>query len=117
MGFKARKTSNGSFRNSVVSQWLEKYDNERTEVRTWSRHGVHGLLLIASDIPAAVGAAAARPVISKAHADRRDRLEALLREYEGNVSAVARIMDTYPIQIRRWARRYGIDIASYRTSF
>jgi hypothetical protein len=26
-------------------------------------------------------------------------------------------MDTYPIQIRRWARRYGIDIASYRTSF
>ncbi len=49
-------------------------------------------------------------------ADRslRARLTSLLREHRGNVSAVAREFDKAPIQVRRWCKRFEIDIEDYR---
>jgi hypothetical protein len=44
----------------------------------------------------------------------RERLIEVLRESGGNVSAAARAMDKAPIQIRRWCRRFAIDLASFR---
>jgi transcriptional regulator of acetoin/glycerol metabolism len=44
----------------------------------------------------------------------RDRLVELLHEHRGNVTAVGRSLGKAPIQIRRWCRRSGIEIASYR---
>jgi transcriptional regulator of acetoin/glycerol metabolism len=44
----------------------------------------------------------------------RDRLRELLAEHRGNVTAVGRELGKAPIQIRRWARRFEIDIASFR---
>jgi transcriptional regulator with AAA-type ATPase domain len=44
----------------------------------------------------------------------RDRLTELLRDQQGNVSAVARSLGKAPIQLRRWCRRFGIDISSFR---
>jgi transcriptional regulator with AAA-type ATPase domain len=49
-----------------------------------------------------------------ADAALRGRLIALLREEHGNLAAVARAMDRAPIQIRRWCRRLGIDLAQFR---
>jgi transcriptional regulator with GAF, ATPase, and Fis domain len=46
---------------------------------------------------------------------RRDRLIALFTEHHGNLAAVARAMDRAPIQIRRWAKRYGIDLDRFRS--
>jgi transcriptional regulator of acetoin/glycerol metabolism len=43
-----------------------------------------------------------------------DRLVELLHEHRGNVTAVGRGLGKAPIQIRRWCRRYGIEIASFR---
>ena len=44
----------------------------------------------------------------------RDRINQLLREHHGNVSAVGRALGKAPIQIRRWCRRFNIEISSYR---
>ncbi len=44
----------------------------------------------------------------------RDRLTELLREYRGNVTAVGRSLGKAPIQIRRWCRRFAIEISSFR---
>ena len=38
----------------------------------------------------------------------------LMRAHKGNVSAVARELDKERVQIRRWCKRLGIDVASYR---
>jgi DNA-binding NtrC family response regulator len=46
----------------------------------------------------------------------RDRLIELLREHRGNVTAVGRGLGKAPIQVRRWCRRYGIEIAMFRDS-
>jgi len=46
---------------------------------------------------------------------RREQLIRLLREYAGNVSSVARDMGKARVQIRRWCKRYDIDIDSFRT--
>ncbi len=45
-------------------------------------------------------------------AQLQERLERLMREHEGNVSAVARAMGKDRTQIRRWLRRFGIGAAS-----
>jgi transcriptional regulator with GAF, ATPase, and Fis domain len=42
------------------------------------------------------------------------RLVELLREHRGNVTAVGRALGKAPIQIRRWCRRYGIELAAFR---
>jgi DNA-binding NtrC family response regulator len=44
----------------------------------------------------------------------RERITELLREHRGNVSAAARVLGKAPIQVRRWCRRYGIEISSFR---
>jgi transcriptional regulator with GAF, ATPase, and Fis domain len=48
--------------------------------------------------------------------DQRRRLEiiALFDQHRGNVAAVARAMGKAPIQVRRWAKRYGIELTQYR---
>ncbi len=45
----------------------------------------------------------------------RERLVEVLRESGGNVTAAGRAMQKAPIQIRRWCRRFGIDLASFRS--
>ena len=44
----------------------------------------------------------------------QSELVALLRRHKGNVSAVARDMDRARIQVRRWCKRLGIDVKSFR---
>ncbi len=64
--------------------------------------------VIRNHVPA--GASALRPE------DRalRERLIELLRHSNGNVTAAGRALDKAPMQIRRWCRRFGIDLASFR---
>lgn len=44
----------------------------------------------------------------------REKLVALLTEHRGNLSAVARALDKDRVQIRRWMRRMGIELARFR---
>ena len=44
----------------------------------------------------------------------RDQLSALLREHDGNVTAVARAMNKAPMQIRRWCHRVQLEFAQFR---
>jgi DNA-binding NtrC family response regulator len=44
----------------------------------------------------------------------RERVIELLREHDGNVSAVGRAMGKAPIQIRRWCHRMQIELAQFR---
>ena len=44
----------------------------------------------------------------------KHQLVAALREHAGNVSATARSMGKARAQIRRWLRRYQIDLAQFR---
>ncbi|HYU14739.1 MAG TPA: sigma 54-interacting transcriptional regulator, partial [Candidatus Acidoferrum sp.] len=47
-------------------------------------------------------------------AARRAELVRLLRQTQGNVTATARALDKAPVQIRRWLRRFAIDLNEYR---
>lgn len=40
---------------------------------------------------------------------RRDQMILLLREHQGNVTAVARAMGKARVQVQRWIRRYGLE--------
>ena len=44
----------------------------------------------------------------------RDRVVELLRDHGGNVSAVAREMNKAPVQIRRWCKRFDINLGQFR---
>ena len=44
----------------------------------------------------------------------RDKLVELLTAHDGNVAAVARAMGKGRMQIHRWARRFGIELESFR---
>ncbi len=44
----------------------------------------------------------------------RERLVEVLRAHGGNVAAAARVMSKAPIQLRRWCRRLGVDLAAFR---
>jgi transcriptional regulator of acetoin/glycerol metabolism len=44
----------------------------------------------------------------------REELVALLHQHDGNVAEVARILGKGRMQIHRWARRYAIDLATFR---
>jgi DNA-binding NtrC family response regulator len=44
----------------------------------------------------------------------RERVIELLRQHEGNVTAVGRAMNKAPIQIRRWCRRLQIELSQFR---
>jgi transcriptional regulator of acetoin/glycerol metabolism len=53
--------------------------------------------------------------ISPREQDRlRTQLIALLEEYEGNISAVARAMGKARFQIQRWLKRFNLSAESYR---
>jgi len=59
-------------------------------------------------------AAARRATLSDEDQRLRGRLEELLAEHGGNISAVARAMQRQRVQIHRWLRRFGLDLAAYR---
>jgi transcriptional regulator of acetoin/glycerol metabolism len=62
-------------------------------------------------------AAAAEAAAPSADDRLRARLEELLVIHEGNVAAVARAMGKGRMQIHRWARRFGLDLESYRRRY
>jgi DNA-binding NtrC family response regulator len=45
---------------------------------------------------------------------QRDQLIALLRTHRGNIAAVARELGKATMQIRRWAKKYGIELTDFR---
>jgi transcriptional regulator with PAS, ATPase and Fis domain len=45
----------------------------------------------------------------------RDRIVELLRDNRGNVTAVGRRLGKAPIQIRRWCRRFSIELSAFRS--
>jgi transcriptional regulator with AAA-type ATPase domain len=47
-------------------------------------------------------------------AERREEIVLLLREHDGNVSAVAKHMGKARMQVQRWFKRYAIDPDHYR---
>ena len=57
----------------------------------------------------------ARPAPAAKDAALCEELCALLREHDGNVAAVARVMGKARMQIHRWVERFGIDLADYRS--
>jgi transcriptional regulator with PAS, ATPase and Fis domain len=44
----------------------------------------------------------------------RDQLTALLREHDGNVAAVARVLGKARMQVHRWVKRFDLSLADYR---
>jgi transcriptional regulator with GAF, ATPase, and Fis domain len=54
--------------------------------------------------------------LSTAELALHDKLVAELRSAGGNVALVARRLGKAPVQIRRWARRFGIDIEHLRSA-
>jgi transcriptional regulator with GAF, ATPase, and Fis domain len=59
-------------------------------------------------------ASAVAMALSPADERRRAEMIALFTEHRGNVAAVARAMAKAPIQVRRWAKRYGIEPIQFR---
>jgi transcriptional regulator with GAF, ATPase, and Fis domain len=53
-------------------------------------------------------------VLPEEHRRRRDELVDLLRQHEGNVSAVARAIGKTRAQVHRWIRRYALDTHAFR---
>jgi DNA-binding NtrC family response regulator len=66
--------------------------------------------------PAQANTSAPSPAKRLGEADRARaaRIEALLRDHDGNISAVARAMGKGRTQIQRWIQRYDIDVQGYR---
>jgi DNA-binding NtrC family response regulator len=54
------------------------------------------------------------PILSSEDSALRDRLVELLTEHRGNVVLVARVLGRRRMQIYRWARRFGLDLESFR---
>jgi transcriptional regulator of acetoin/glycerol metabolism len=54
------------------------------------------------------------PELSTEDQTRREELIALLRQHDGNVAAVSRVMGKARMQIHRWLRRYGINPSDFR---
>jgi transcriptional regulator with GAF, ATPase, and Fis domain len=67
-------------------------------------------------LPAAIRGHVAQPTAQLRPEDRalRERLIEVLRDTHGNVTAAGRALDKAPIQIRRWCRRFGLDLAGFR---
>ena len=53
--------------------------------------------------------------LSRLDQQRRTTLLGLLRTHKGNISAVARSMNTARVQVRRWCQRYEIQVAAFRS--
>jgi DNA-binding NtrC family response regulator len=54
------------------------------------------------------------PELSSEDQTKREELIALLKEHDGNVAAVSRVMGKARMQIHRWLRRYGINPSDFR---
>ncbi len=67
-----------------------------------------------SAVSTATATDAPAPVSDDGELGRREKLIALLRKHEGNVSAVARDMGKARNQIQRWIKRYELDASTYR---
>jgi transcriptional regulator of acetoin/glycerol metabolism len=72
-----------------------------------------------SHLPPALGEAPGRappsaPALAEEDRARREELIALLRQQQGNIAAVARMMGTERMQVYRWMRRYQILPADFR---
>jgi DNA-binding NtrC family response regulator len=75
-----------------------------------------GAAIDAPHLPEAVRAAR-RPRTGGASpeaAAHRDRLEAMLREHRGNISAIARVMSRSRMQVHRWLKRYQLSPRDFR---
>jgi transcriptional regulator with AAA-type ATPase domain len=70
--------------------------------------------LSASMATPAPAAAQEPPPLDPEEAQLRDKLVELLVAHDGNVAAVARAMGKGRMQIHRWARRFRIELESYR---
>jgi transcriptional regulator of acetoin/glycerol metabolism len=81
--------------------------NQRIELR-------HLPPAIASALDTAAPAPGATVMLSVEEQQLCERLEQLLREHHGNVSAVAKAMGKFRNQVQRWMRRFGIDPTEFR---
>jgi transcriptional regulator of acetoin/glycerol metabolism len=54
------------------------------------------------------------PALSAEDGALRDRLVDLLTEHRGNVVIVARTLGRRRMQVYRWARRFGLDLETFR---
>src|SRR5690606_2014006 len=63
---------------------------------------------------ASVSPAAPRPPPPRSGAPTEAELRALLAHHRGNVAAVGREFGKERMQVHRWMKRYGIDVADYR---
>jgi transcriptional regulator of acetoin/glycerol metabolism len=57
---------------------------------------------------------AERPPLSPEDERLYEELIALLREHQGNVAAVGRVKDVARMQVHRWVRRFGLNLADFR---
>jgi len=76
-----------------------------------------GSAIDASHLPPEVRATAtdlAPAKLGPRETQRRDQLIALLREHRGNLAAVARELGKATMQIRRWAKKYRIELTDFR---
>jgi DNA-binding NtrC family response regulator len=53
-------------------------------------------------------------VLSDEEQALRETVVGCLRQHQGNIAAVARVMNKGPTQIHRWMKRFGIDPESFR---
>jgi len=74
-----------------------------------------GTLLLEHLPPALHKRPEAAPSLTDEQMRHRDELIALLREHQGNLSAVARAAGKGRTQVVRWVSRYGLDAAVYRS--
>lgn len=65
-------------------------------------------------LPPPIQAAFETLALSPEDFELRASLIGRLRRHRGNIAAVARSMNKAPIQIRRWCKRLGIDVAAFR---
>ncbi len=96
---------------------LEKALSVALAVAEDDRIGVDDLPDFVAAAGDAASASAKREVdapLSEEDEARKQELIRLLDEHNGNVSAVARAMGKARMQVHRWAKRYGIDLAVYK---
>jgi len=66
-------------------------------------------------LPRAPAIAGLRPrTLAPEDIQQRDQLAALLREHDGNVAAVARVLGKARMQVHRWVKRFDLSLADYR---
>ncbi len=64
--------------------------------------------------PAVRGEESQREPLSEGDVDLRTQLVKLLETHRGNVSAIARDLGKARVQVRRWCKRFGLNVDDYR---